>query len=66
MATDAGPWQGMSQEEWISRISPWPVPWVVREVPTPLNTAETLYQLEELGIRFGITESELRVLDGNR
>jgi hypothetical protein len=38
----------------------------VREVPTPLNTAETLYQLEELGIRFGITESELRVLDGNR
>lgn len=66
MATDAGPWQGPSLEEWIARISPWPVPWVMREVPVPLNAAETLYQLEELGIRFGITESELRVLDGNR
>jgi hypothetical protein len=25
---DAGPWQGMGRGEWVSRLSPWPTPWI--------------------------------------
>jgi hypothetical protein len=69
--TDGGPWQGsIPQEEWISRISPWPTPWVVREIPSP-REFEVLIQLEEIGIFFGrpgevIPELEARALNGDR
>ena len=22
-------WKGLSEEEWIARISPWPIPWIL-------------------------------------
>ncbi len=70
--TVGGPWQGIHLEEWLSHISPWPRPWVAREMPllrSPERDGETLEQLEALGIYFGQpvdSHLEARTLDGDR
>jgi hypothetical protein len=62
--TDGGPWRGPSLAEWLSRISPWPIPWY-RPSRKPIFDLETLRLLESKGIHI-LEESEMRWLWGDR
>lgn len=63
---DVGPWRGPTVAEWLERISPWPVPWFYRSDALPVvDTDQMLQRIRDFGLP-PITESELRVLDGNR
>lgn len=43
------PWQGISHDEWLARVSPWNVPWIGPVTP---SEEKAIAELSELELRY--------------